>query len=82
MSITNQLREAIESGPKSRYRLWKETGVDKAALSRFVHGKAGLSSAAIDALADNLDLELAPKQPPPANKPKTTKRKRSPKPKR
>ena len=41
-TLTNQLRKAIDAGGKSRYQIAKETGIDEATLSRFMHGKGRL----------------------------------------
>jgi transcriptional regulator with XRE-family HTH domain len=64
--VTDQLRRAIETADKSRYALAQETGIDQATLSRFMHGKGGLSIEGLDLLADAIGLELTPKAP--ANK--------------
>lgn len=58
MRLTDQLRRAIEGGPKSRYQIAKETGIDEATLSRFVHYKGGLSMDGLDAIAECLGLSL------------------------
>ena len=57
-SVLDQLRERIEKGDVSRYRIAKETGVDKGALSRFVHGQTGLNFTTAEILADYLGLEI------------------------
>jgi hypothetical protein len=57
-SFTDQLRGAICDSGRTRYELWKATGIDQATLSRFVAGKAGLSLRAVDALVSELGLEL------------------------
>jgi transcriptional regulator with XRE-family HTH domain len=56
--ISDQLRDAIESSGKSRYRIAKDTGISQAILSRFVNTQCGLSLDYIDRLADYLGLEL------------------------
>jgi hypothetical protein len=56
--LSDQLRIAIETSGKSRYRIWKETGIAQAVLSRFMNGKGGLSVDGIDRLAVCLGLEL------------------------
>lgn len=56
--LTDQLRKAIEAGGKSRYQIAKETAIDEATLSRFMHGKGGLSMDGLDAIADCLQLSL------------------------
>jgi transcriptional regulator with XRE-family HTH domain len=63
MKITDRLRQAIEAGPKSRYVLAKETGIDPATLCRFMHGQGKLSADGIDLLAEALGLELVVRRP-------------------
>jgi transcriptional regulator with XRE-family HTH domain len=65
MKLLDQLREAIEASSKSRYRLWKETGIFQSVLSRLMAGKRGISLDGLELLADALDMEivLRPKQP-------------------
>ena len=57
-AISEQLREAIQASGYSRYRLWQETGISQAVLSRFMAGKFNLSMANIDRLVDFLGLRL------------------------
>jgi hypothetical protein len=57
-SFSDQIRRAIEESGRTRYAIWKATGIDQAALSRFIAGNAGLSLDAIDKLADYLDLNI------------------------
>jgi transcriptional regulator with XRE-family HTH domain len=57
-TISDQLRAAIESAGVSRYRIGKETGVNEAALSRFMSRKTGLDLSTVDRLAAYLGLEL------------------------
>lgn len=66
--LSDRLREAVRGGGKSRYQISKETGIDEATLSRFVHGKGGLSMEGIDAVAECLGLELTPTEQPRAKK--------------
>jgi len=63
MKVTDQLRQAIENGPKSRYQLAKETGIDPATLCRFVHQQGSLSADGIDLLAEALGLEVISRRP-------------------
>jgi DNA transposition AAA+ family ATPase len=56
--LSDQLRWAIERSGVTRYQLWRQTGVDQAALSRFMAGKGGLSMESIDLLALALRLRL------------------------
>jgi transcriptional regulator with XRE-family HTH domain len=56
--FSEQLRLAIKAGPMSCYALSQATGVDEAALSRFVNGKRGLSLPTIDLLVAVLRARL------------------------
>ena len=56
--LSDKLREAIQASALSRYRLWKETGIAEAVLSKFVNRKGGLSMEGIDKLAEALGLDL------------------------
>ena len=62
ISFTDQIRRAVLSSKMTRYQIAQVTGIDKASLSRFVNGERGLSLAAIDILADLLDLEVRQKK--------------------
>ena len=57
--LSEQLREAILTADKSRYRISKETGLTEAGLSRFVNGVCGLSLDSIDKIGDCLGLSIA-----------------------
>jgi transcriptional regulator with XRE-family HTH domain len=56
--LTDQLRQAIDHSDKSRYQIAKETEMDEATLSRFMHGKGGLSMDGLDRIAECLGLNL------------------------
>jgi transcriptional regulator with XRE-family HTH domain len=56
--VLDQLRDMIEQGDISRYRIARDTGIDQAALSRFVHGQTGLNFTTIETLAEYLGLEI------------------------
>ena len=56
--LLNQIREAIEAGDKTRYRLSKETSIPQSQLSRFMTGEKGLSFDAMERLAEALGLEI------------------------
>lgn len=56
--ITNALRKAIEASGLSRYAISKRSGVDQAALSRFMAGKMALTTDTLDRLAGVLGVEL------------------------
>jgi len=57
-TIHDQLRKAIRSSEKTRYKLWQETDIDQGQLARFMAGTAGLSVANIERLAEALGLEI------------------------
>ena len=63
MTVTEQLRQAIDESGRSRYALAKETGIHVATLHRFYYGEGNLSADGIDKLADALGLELTRKRP-------------------
>ncbi len=56
--IYNQLRKAIETSDKTRYRLWQETGVDQGQLARFMAGESGLSIDSTERLAEAMGFEI------------------------
>lgn len=56
--LSDQLRQAIEDSGLSRYAISQDTGIDQAALSRFIHGQVGLSLDAIDRLSEFLQLKI------------------------
>ena len=66
-ALTDQLRHFIEAGEMSRYELSKITGIDKAVLSKFVHGKCGLSMQSLDKIGETLSLQII-QTPKPAAK--------------
>ena len=56
--IIDAIRQALAESEKTRYRLWKETGISQAQLCEFLHGRRGLSIDNIETLADALGLEI------------------------
>jgi len=56
--IFNEIRNAIEASSKTRYRLWKETGIKQSQLSRLMSGQTGVSVENLEKLADALGLEI------------------------
>lgn len=58
VSLSNQVRKAVEECGMSRYAISKATGIGQAALSRFVSGERGMELATLDRLADFLDLNI------------------------
>ena len=57
-SFSEQLREAIDQDERSRYRISMETGIPQGQLSRFMHGKGGLSLRSVDRLCSCLGLTI------------------------
>jgi ribosome-binding protein aMBF1 (putative translation factor) len=56
--VREAIREAVEASGKTRYQLWKETGIDQAVLSRLVAGKGGMTLDNMERLAEALGLEI------------------------
>jgi DNA-binding phage protein len=62
--LTDQLREAIATCGKSMGQIARESGIDIATISRFMHGKGGLSMDGLDRIAECLGVGLTtPAQP-------------------
>ena len=58
MSLSGQVRRAIDAAAATRYQIAKAAGVDHAVMSRFMANKVGLSTKTLDALAAVLDLRV------------------------
>ncbi len=56
--MSDEIKHAILNCGKSRYRIAKETGIDAAALCRFIHGETGLTTDTLDKLADSIGIWL------------------------
>jgi hypothetical protein len=56
--VSDQVRRAIKDCGLTRYRIYKETGIDQASLSKFLSGERGLSLEALDKLGELLHLEV------------------------
>lgn len=56
--ITEQVRRAILASGKTRYQIFKETGITQPILSRFIHGERGLSMESLDAIGQCLGLTV------------------------
>jgi transcriptional regulator with XRE-family HTH domain len=59
LTLTDEIRLAVDASGLSRYRICKTLGIAESMLSRFMSGKAGLSLDTLDRLAKLLDLHLA-----------------------
>ena len=64
MSLSDELREAVERSGMSRYSFWQQTGIDQGSLSKFMDGERGLGMDSIDKLADLLGLHIVAKPEP------------------
>jgi DNA-binding phage protein len=60
--LSDQLREILDDGPMTRYRLSKEAGVDQGQLSRFVLGKGQLTFHTLDKIGSVLGLRFVLEQ--------------------
>ena len=56
--MLDDIRKAIDASDKTRYRIWQETGLTQAHLSKVMSGERGLSLDAMETLADCLGLEI------------------------
>ena len=56
--IFDKIRNAIKASDKTRYQLWKETGIKQSQLSRLMSGQSGVSVENLERLADALRLEI------------------------
>ena len=56
VKLSDQIRQAIGGCGLTMYRIWKETGIDPATLSRFMSRERGLPMKTLDVLADFLNL--------------------------
>jgi plasmid maintenance system antidote protein VapI len=60
--LSATLRRTILESGMTRYAIAAKTGVDQAALSRFVAGKRSMSLETADKLMDVLGLEVRPRK--------------------
>jgi transcriptional regulator with XRE-family HTH domain len=56
--VLDQIRKAIRASGKTRYAIFKATGIDQGQLSKLMKGEAGLSLENLEKLADFLGLEI------------------------
>lgn len=64
MSLSDELRQAVERSGLSRYSIWQQTGIDQGSLSKFMDGERGLGLESIDKLAELLGLHIVAKPQP------------------
>lgn len=67
-TFADELRRLIDQSEKTRYQISQETGIAQSVLSRFMHGKSGLSIESIDLLCQSLGLRLVEDNPAPKRK--------------
>ena len=56
--LSDQLRDIIERGPITRYRIAQESGVDASQLHRFVNGTGRLTTDSLDRIGSVLKLRI------------------------
>jgi len=56
--VSDQIRQAIDDSGLTRYEIAKQTGIDESALAKFYNGHRGLSTPALDALGECLQLKI------------------------
>lgn len=56
--FSDQLRQAIQRADKTRYQISLETDIAQSTLSRFIHGKGGLSLESIDLVCESIGAQL------------------------
>ena len=61
--IFEEIIKTIEKSGKSRYQIWKDTGIDQAVLCRLMQGGGSCTVKTADVLCQYLGLELKPKKP-------------------
>lgn len=60
VKVTDTIRRAVQVCGETRYRIFRNTGIPQATLSRLVSGEREPSGALIDTLAAYFGLELRP----------------------
>jgi hypothetical protein len=63
ITLTEQVRQAIDGCGKTRYQISKDTGIDQATLCRFMGGNGGLSNPVLDTLGEYLRLRIVADKP-------------------
>jgi transcriptional regulator with XRE-family HTH domain len=75
IKLSDQIRRAVDASGVTRYRIAKASGINHAAMSRFMAGKGGLSVKTLDALADVIGLDVVACGPVKVSPPKKPGRK-------
>ena len=63
LTLTDELKAAITTADKSMGQIARESGIDIATISRFIHGKGGLSIEGLDAIGKCLGLRIVTDKP-------------------
>ena len=63
MKLGEQIRRAARASGLGNNAIARIIGIDKAAVSRFLTGRAGLSLAVLEVLADMLGLDVVARRP-------------------
>ena len=64
LKVSDQVRSAVENCGLTRYRIGKLSGVDHGTISRFMSGERGISTEALDAIGEVIELQVSiPKRP-------------------
>jgi transcriptional regulator with XRE-family HTH domain len=59
VSLSDEIRQAVDASGQSRYRIAKELGISESTMSRFMNRKGGLTLKLLDRLADLLGLHIS-----------------------
>ncbi len=63
LTLTDELKAAITTADESMGQIARESGIDIATISRFIHGKGGLSMEGLDAIGNYLGLRIVADKP-------------------
>jgi transcriptional regulator with XRE-family HTH domain len=58
LKLSDQIRRAVDASGLSHNAICKALNINKGAMSRFMHGKVGMTTANLDRLAGLLRLEI------------------------
>jgi len=58
LRLSDQVRAGVDACGESRYAIAKATGISNSTLSRFMSGERGLTTTALDTLAEHLGLRI------------------------
>jgi len=64
LTLSSQFRQLIRNSGMSNYEIAKQAGIEQSALSRFMRGERGLTTATLDKLGELFDLEIVCRQSP------------------